>query len=192
MRRALLPAALLAIAEPALAHAPPFGMTGFWGGAMHPVFVPAHLLAIAALGLLIGQQLRHWLLPGLAFAVALALGLGALTLAFAPSFAGHVVLAVAALQGLLVAIARPLPLAPGVGLAGATGLALALDSPPAVVSINEANRMLAGTGVGAIVLIALVAAAARLARGRAQIGARILGAWIAASATLVLALQLAR
>ena len=43
-------------AQPAMAHPPPLGIGGFAGGLLHPLFVPAHLLAVLALGMLIGQQ----------------------------------------------------------------------------------------------------------------------------------------
>ena len=54
--RLLAAAALVLSAQPALAHPPPLGIGGFPGGLLHPLFVPAHALAVLALGLLIGQQ----------------------------------------------------------------------------------------------------------------------------------------
>ena len=99
----------------------------------------------------------------------------------------------ALVTGVLVALARPLPEATGCVLAVATGFAIALDSPPEVISVREANIMLIGTAFGAsILLVAVVEAASRLTRNWQRIGARIFGSWIAASAILVLALRLVR
>ena len=106
---------------------------------------------------------------------------------------GEALLVLALATGLLVALARPLPEAVGCALGAATGFAIALDSPPEVLSVREANLMLIGTGFGAtLLLIVVVEAASRLRGGWPRIGARILGSWIAASAILVLALRLAR
>jgi hydrogenase/urease accessory protein HupE len=40
---ALLTVVLAMWAEPALAHPPPLGVRGFWGGVLHPVFVTDHV-----------------------------------------------------------------------------------------------------------------------------------------------------
>ena len=74
-----------------------------------------------------------------------------------------------------------------------TGLAIALDSPPEVISVREAIVMQIGIFCGATsLLIVIVECASRLRRDWQRIGVRILGSWIAASAILVLALQLAK
>jgi len=79
----------------------------------------------------------------------------------------------------------------GVLLAGAVGLAVALDSPPETISLRDANLALLGTAIGAVlVLLAVLQVATRLTRGWQRIGARIVGSWIAATAILVLALRL--
>ena len=58
---------------------------------------------------------------------------------------------------------------------------------------RSANLVLAGTAVGATVLMIAVWQAARQARARwAQIGVRAVGSWIAAAAILALALRLVR
>jgi urease accessory protein len=190
---ALLALALILAAEPALAHPPPLGVRGFWGGVLHPVFVTDHVVGILALGLLIGGQER-WGLPPLAvYVVALAAGLVAMTTGIVPRFANEAVLGTAVVGGLLVALARPLPQALGAVLAIVLGLAIALDSPPEVLSVSEANLMLIGTGIGAAAFLIVVALATRQAQARwAKIGLRILGSWIAAAAILALALRLGR
>ncbi len=191
---ALAAVLVLLTAGPALAHPPPFGITGFPGGLLHPLFVPAHLLAITGLGILIGRQRPTWgkAVPA-SFAAALVVGLLALAMAFVPRYAGETVLSAALIAGALVALARPLPEAIGCALAATAGLAIALDSPPWVVSVSEANLMLIGTGLGATALLLVVTfCASRLSRPWHVIGLRVLGSWVAASAILVLALQFAR
>jgi hydrogenase/urease accessory protein HupE len=186
-------AAFILIAGPALAHPPPLGIGGVPGGVLHPFFVPAHALAIAGLGLLIGQQTEWGRAAPFAAITALIVGLAAMTLGYVPILMSEALLVLALVTGCLVAMARPLPEAAGCGLGAAIGFAVALDSPPEVVSVREANLMLIGTGFGTTILLILaVEGASRLKRPWLRIGARILGSWIAASAILVLALRFAR
>jgi urease accessory protein len=192
MKAALALLMLVMMAEPALAHPPPLGVRGFWGGVLHPVFVTDHVTGILALGLLIGGQERWGFLPAAAYAAALAAGLVAMTTGMVPRFANEAVLGTAMVVGLLVALARPLPQVLGAVLAIVLGVAIALDSPPEVLSISEANLMLIGTGIGAGAFLIVVALASRQAQARwAKIGLRILGSWIAAAAILALALRFA-
>lgn len=186
-------AALLG-ADPVWAHPPPLGLTGFSGGALHPLFVPAHVLAITGLGILIGQQRPDWgKAAPLGYVAALAVGLAAIALAFVPRYAGEAVLVSALFAGILTAWARAWPEPVGSALAAAVGLSIALDSPPGVITIREANLMLLGTALGAtILLLVVIFCASRLTRPWQRVGLRVLGSWIAASALLVLALQFAR
>jgi urease accessory protein len=185
-------AALLLSAVPALAHPPPLGIGGFWGGLLHPLFVPAHLLAVLALGLLIGQQTAWGRMPVFAFILGLAAGLGVMTLGVVPRLMNEAVLTFALIAGLSVALARPMFEVLGSAFAVLAGFCIALDSPPEAISLSEANLMLAGTGLGgALLLIVAAAAASRLKPGWARVAARVLGSWIAASAILVLTLRLA-
>jgi urease accessory protein len=76
-------------------------------------------------------------------------------------------------------------------LAAIAGAALALDSPPQTVTITEAYATLGGTALGACAMLVVVAAIAAHANADWQrLGLRIVGSWIAASAILVLAVQL--
>jgi urease accessory protein len=185
--------ALMLLAEPALAHPAAPGVSGVFGGALHPLLVTAHSLAILGLGLLIGQQAEWARAAPFTYIVALVAGLLILTLGVAVPFAGIPVLLCALVAGGLVALGRPLPEALGCGLAGIAGLAIAFDSPPEVVSVREANLTLIGTGFGAtVLLIVVVEIASRLRPRWTRIAARVLGSWIAASAILLLAVRFAR
>jgi urease accessory protein len=167
---------------------------GFVAGLLHPVLTPTHALALAGLGLLIGQQPagKRWRLAVL-FVVALAAGLVALALAVGETPANDVLLGAAAIAGVLVAAALRLP-QPLVGpLAVLMGAAIGLDSPPEMISLDAAVAMLIGTGVGALIALVLVIAAVTwLRRDWQQIGVRVLGSWIAASALLAIAVRFAR
>jgi urease accessory protein len=167
-------------------------MSGLIGGLLHPLAVSAHVLLLLAMGLLIGQQ-RGALVPLAAFIVGLVAGLAALAFAVATTAAANVLLAAAAATGLLVALAHPWPAFVSGPIAAIAGVALGLDSPPTAIAITAAIAMLIGTGIGAGLAVAIVAAVTRyLTRAWQQIGVRILGSWIAASAILVLALRFVR
>ena len=153
-------------------------------------FLPTHLLAAAALGLLIGQGRRAIML------VPLALGLagGAFVIASAvrETPAATALLAIAALAGSLVVLAWASPLL-SAALAFAAGGAIALNSPPHALTIPAAIAMQVGAVVAALGTVALVASiASRAERPWHHIGVRVAASWIAASAILVLALRLAR
>jgi urease accessory protein len=169
------------------------GIGGFPGGLLHPLLVPTHLIALVALGLLIGWQPRWGWAVAAVYGIAVIAGLGAIALGTVPILAEEALLALAGISGLLVVLALPLPGALGGLLAAATGLVLALDSPPDAILLREANLALLGTALGAsMMLVAVVQVASRLRRDWQRIGVRILGSWIAASAILVLALRFAR
>ena len=167
---------------------------GFYGGLLHPVLTPTHGLALLGLGLLIGQQpADQRLLPQMLFASALAAALLALAFAVGETQAGAVLLAGVALSGVLVAAAFRLPILVLGPLAAAIGAAIGLDSPPDVVSFQEAIVMLIGTGLGASIALGLVVeGASRVAGDWQLIGVRVLGSWTAASALLAIAVRFAR
>ena len=194
MRRSAAAVLLLLSAEPALAHPPIPGVTGFTGGLLHPLLVHAHLMALVALGLLLGQQAvrPRYLLLGL-FAASLLAGIAAIAAALTAENSDVIVLAAVAILGLLVALARPVPLI-GVGpIVFVVGVALELDSVPQEISTRATLLALAGTTIAASLIPALLATLTTyLRRDWQRIGARVLGSWIAASAILVLALRLAR
>jgi hydrogenase/urease accessory protein HupE len=173
-------------------------MSGFVAGLLHPLVLPAHVLALLALGVLIGQQMAGRQIVSLAaFVIGLAAGLTAIAFAVGQTLAADVLLAVAFVSGAFAAMARPLPALAYALLAAIAGVALGLDSPPETVSIAVATAMLIGTGLGASLALAVIVAGTSYLFGVhewiwARIGGRILGSWIAASAILVLALRFAR
>jgi urease accessory protein len=179
--------------SPAAAHAPFVGAEGFYGGLLHPLLVPAHAIALAALGLLAGQRgtrPRNVLL--VVFTVALIGGLAAIALGTGETSAGDVLVAAAAIAGLLVALGRPPPAPVEWIVAAVIGATIGLDSPPEVISLRTATVMLIGTGFGACILVTVIGEITSvLTRDWQRIGIRVLGSWAAASAILVLALRFA-
>ena len=180
--------------EEACAHPAFAGATGFYGGLLHPLFVPTHAIAVLSLGLLIGPQMPHGRWPvALAYAAGLGIGFAAMILAFAPRFSAEALLAITAIVGALVALARVLPWPIVCVLALAVGIALAFDSSPGGISVREANVIIVGTFCGAVILLwAILVVVASFRREWQKLGMRILGSWIAASAVLGLVWQLAR
>jgi urease accessory protein len=180
--------------EEASAHPAFAGASGFYGGLLHPLFVPTHAIAVLSLGLLIGQQMPHRRWPmALAYAVGLGLGFAAMISAFPPRFSAEALLAATAIVAALVALARTVPWLTACFLALAVGTALALDSSPGGISAREANVIIVGTFCGAVILLWLILEVlANFRREWQKLGMRILGSWIAASAVLVLTWQLAR
>lgn len=194
MSAARLAFVLLLLASPNAARAHPAfaGADGFTGGLLHPFFVPAHAMAIIAAGLLIARHAQRWR-SRFAFVAGLTAGFVAIASAFVPTLADIALLGPALVAGAFVASAKPLP-PPLVGtVVLAIGGAIALDSPPEAMTVRTAIETQLGTFCGAtIFLYALSEAASRLRLHWQLIGVRILGSWIAASAILVLALQIAR
>jgi hypothetical protein len=104
-----------------------------------------------------------------------------------------VLLACGGLAGLIVVLARPLPIALTGALIVTGGMALELDSVPAVISVQDTLLALAGTAFGAWLALLLVAVSTRNpTQDWQRIGVRVLGSWAAASAILVLTLKFAK
>jgi urease accessory protein len=168
-------------------------MTAFLGG-MTQFFIPTHLLAVVALGMLAGQQAQRFPFAMLAaFAIGLIAGSIAVALAIRENPASLGLLVLAMTGAGLVALAYPVSNWLVGVMAVATGLALPLNAPPHEITIATAVASQASLAVAAIVTLAVVMFAAMQAtRPWQRIGVRIAGSWIAASAILVLALRLAR
>jgi urease accessory protein len=191
LRRAGALALLGAGAAPAWAHSSVEGIGNFYNGALHPLVSPAHLIALLALGLWLGQRgLGAAKRPLLAFMAALALGLCLHHWAGDPD-TDRWLLVLAALFGLLVAAARALPAALAPLLCAGVGLAVGLASGPTGLESTARAVSLFGTFFSATLVCAYVMAIVTLAqRPWMLIAARVLGSWLAAAAVLVLALAL--
>jgi urease accessory protein len=166
----------------------------FYAGFLQPLFVPAHVLTLLGLGLFIAQQRpanRRAL--QILFALALVATLFGVIAAFAMTNAQLYLLAATAVAGLLVAAGRPVSIVIGGPLVLIAGASFEFDAVPQEISVRTSTIMLVGSGLCALVVVAVVA---DLAAGARQVwlrtGLRILGSWTAASAALVRALRLMR
>ncbi len=186
---------LLALPGTALAHSPIKGLGDFYNGILHPLFVPAQVLLVVALGLLIGQRGVARQLPAVvAYALAVFTGLVLTGAWLRTSLQGLelAILGAALVLALLVVVARPLPRPLVVLLAAGTGLLLGLDSLQEGSSGRARAVALFGSGISLYLLLLYPMALAERFEGHRwlRIGTRVLGSWISASALLVLALAL--
>ena len=189
---AALAAVLLSLSAGfAQAHTVIEGVGGFSGGLLHPLLVPAHGLALVALGCLTGSlDFYGRLIVMTAFVAAATLSVVLVTMAFSAVNAELVVLSLAGFAGLLLAAGLRMPLAMIVVLAICVAGALTFDSVPALLSAQDTILSLAGTIIAATFLLAAIAfLSATGPQVWRRIGTRILGSWIAASAVMVLALR---
>lgn len=189
-------AAAAAAAAPAAAwaHGAIAGAGAFYSGAVHPFASPAHLIALLALGLAIGQRAEHEVertgIPLAALAAALAVGLALHAVAGDPD-TDRVLLAGAAAIGLAVSAAWRWPSLWLAVLAASVGAAVGLASGPSGVQGGARVTMLAGTGLAAFAVTAYTAVmAATIRQPWLRIAVRVFGSWFAAAALLVLALGL--
>jgi hydrogenase/urease accessory protein HupE len=183
---------LLLIPEIVFAHGPIKGIGNFYNGILHPIFVPAHLLLLTALGLFIGQKGIEENLSALAsFASGTFIGL---TLAwFSLGFEMEVyLLAGASMLGILVALELTITPVLVSLLAFFTGLFIGMDSTQETLTGTDKAVALFGTGVGLYLLQLYPMGLAEYFNKKPwqKIGIRVAGSWIAAISFLVLALNI--
>jgi hypothetical protein len=156
-------------------------------GLLHPLATPADVIGLAGFALIAGRRKRNAI--EVAFALGLAIGLGALVRGVTETPAGDVLLAGAMLCGLLAASSVTVPAALAAIMGFLFGAALGLDSLPAAGSPGETVATLIGTACGGVVALALMASVAfwmaRLWRG----GLRMAGSLIAVIAILALVVR---
>lgn len=173
------------------AHVTFTGAGDLFAGLVHPLSVPAHILVLAALGLLFGQKDKAYrirMLP--VFLTALIFGI------FCGFMTGELpvlewfLLSIATSLGIIVALDRRLPTTPQTILVGTAAFLIGLDSAP-IDDLAWNSLLLISFGVIAGVLLILVNItlySRQLACAQLRIGLRICGSWIAAASIMVLAL----
>lgn len=176
----------------ALAHSPVKGIDNFYNGVLHPLFVPAHVILLIALGLFLGQQgMQQIQLKLMAFLASVITGLSIAWFTTGLLIENYI-LALAMTVGILIAIAPRLPVAVVVAIAIACGLSLGLDSAQDNLVGKGKFVGLFGSGLS-IYFLSLYPLAFSESINKKQwmkIGIRVIGSWVAASALLVLALSL--
>ena len=183
---------LLLVPGVALAHGSSPGLVGFFSGFIHPLVEPAHLIALIAFVLLIGQQGLQTTDLGLP-ALCIASGVGLLIAGLGwPMNTDVALLACAAVIGIAVVLARSLPRAIYV-IAGAwIGLGIGLASAPDGPRGSAMIVTMLGTWAGASVWAAYGSSVVdSLKRPWVLVLVRVVASWMAACAVLFLALSVA-
>lgn len=191
MKRAvrLTVAAALALASvDASAHGSVKGLGTFFSGFIHPLLEPSHLVGLIAMALLIGPRWESVRRAELCFIVAVLLG--GVWAAFGPPLATDTALmAGAALIGLAVVVARPLPVVFYAVAACFVGLGIGIGSRPDPSPGAAPWILLAGSCLGAVVWFANMSQLVHAMRKPwMHILVRVFGSWVTASSILVLAL----
>lgn len=183
---------LFAAPQPSLAHSPIEGIDSLYSGFLHPLFVPAHLLLLIALGAFIGQKGPQEHLAALA-AFGSATIVGLIAAGFIDSEIKLIeafLLSGAAIVGLLIASDLTVwPILCSL-IAAAAGFLLGLDSPQESLSGKEKIAALFGNGLSIYLLLLYPMALVEHFSNKdwQKIGVRILGSWVSASSLLVVAL----
>lgn len=173
----------------ASAHSPVAGIGDFYSGMLHPVLVPAHLLAIVAMGLWLGQR---WPANGEAWAammLALPVGMAVSALTGERSAEG-IVLGLAMWPAAATAANRAGPRGVQLVIAALLGAMLGADSMPDGLSGKPLVLSLSGTWLSVLLLLAALVVVGEFAtRPWMRIGLRAIASWVVAAALLVLALS---
>jgi hydrogenase/urease accessory protein HupE len=188
----LISLVLLAAPCTAIAHSPIKGLNSFYNGLLHPVFVPAHLLLLIAVGLFIGQQgVKSNQFALVSFVIATVIGL--IVAWFSVDIEIELfVLVGAAIIGLLIATNPVIGVFWSSLIAATAGFFLGADSTQETLQGKEKFITLLGSGVAIYFLLLYPIALAENFKKKQwlEIGIRVLGSWVAAISLLVLALSL--
>jgi hydrogenase/urease accessory protein HupE len=183
---------LLVTPDIAAAHTPIKGIGNIFNGMLHPVLTPSHLLLLIATGLFFGQRgLKESQSSLLATIAAVVIGL--VSSGFSPGLqVEFFILVCAALVGLLVATSPQVSFYGYFIVGTVAGFSLGFDSGQETLSGREYVIALFGSGVGIYFfsLYPVIFAEFCNKKNWLRIGVRIIGSWIAASALLVLALEI--
>jgi len=190
---ALLLIAVAAFSDGASAHALSPGLNDFTAGVLHPLTALEHVLPMIALGVLAGQRGLHRSEPVLiVFPLAFAAGaVAGLLLPGAPAvFAVNVASAV--VLGVLIALARRLPMLALCGLCIAFGLSHGYANGGAIEGSIKPLPFVGGLALAAFFTLAAATTASdvmvRQSCAWTQIGVRVMGSWTAAIGVLVLSI----
>jgi hydrogenase/urease accessory protein HupE len=178
----------------ALAHSPFPGIKGFYTGLLHPISTPEQVLALLALGIMLGLRWPGWFkVPFLAFASATLLGILLGQLDISRVFVEPLLLLVAVVAATLSALYPTGLFALFVILASITGALIGLLSTPDSGSLTATVVTLVGSFVGANLALLYISGGvgefqARFKQQWSRIGLRIVAAWLAAISVIMASL----
>jgi hydrogenase/urease accessory protein HupE len=176
------------------AHTQFAGANDFWNGALHPLYTPAHVALMVALGLYLGQRASQQKATSV-LAFGLLSGVGLVWAVARPTTdVGQVApLALAMLVAILIALDRAIPEFASVAVCGAGGLLIGADSGVAHASLEAVLEMSVGTWLSvAFVVFNIAFYTAGLTRHWQRVGVRVAASWILAVSMLVLAFAIRR
>ncbi len=191
LSRTLLSAFFILLPQIALAHSPIKGIGVFLNGILHPLLVPAQVIAIVALGLLYGQHQEDKNKKSvLLFLMAIICGLF-LTGLFNIPDVSILLLIIATIIGLIVVSGLTIPQAIYIILAVIVGIVVGLDSVQVDLDTRSTIVSLFGSGVGIyfLFLYSMALSESLTYKHWQRIAVRILASWLCASALMVLALR---
>jgi len=189
--------ALLVLAFPATAsaHTTVSGVGDFFGGVLHPLTTPAHLLVLLGLGLLAGRQTPLNLKIPLAVFIPLsAVALLLTTTGMVRTVYPPILIGISLVAGALVALGKPLPAKVTGAIFAVAALVLGLDSAAEAGSAMATAKTLLGTWCGLILAVADIAYYLSFCTKQQwqQVGIRVAGSWITAASFMILAFALRR
>lgn len=179
---------LVLLSRSASAHGVLKGAGDFYAGLLHPLVVPAEMLALVATGLLLGTSgltASRRGLPALTAGLVIGLALGRHV---APALASPLLLALAFSAAALVTAGVRLPPTAAVTIAALSGVAVGVDAQPDADTGWQVIVAGSASVAGAAALTAVVAGLV-LDRKRhwQRVAVRVAGSWITATVTLYLA-----
>ena len=185
---------LLIAPETVLAHSPIKGIGDFFNGILHPLLVPAQVLAIFSLGLWYGQnQPTENKMSVIFYLIALIFGLVATRFLSADNDVSIILLLGATIVGLLIISNYKLAKDAYRMVGLLFGFILGLDSAQNGLNLKATLLTLFGSGVGIyfLLLYAMALSESFSKKTWQNIAVRVLSSWISASALMVLALNVA-
>lgn len=195
--RRLLPIALLLLALPATAsaHTAVSGAGDFFGGVLHPLTTPAHLLVLLGLGLLAGRQTPLNLkMPLAMFIPVSAVALWLTTTGMVRTVYPPILIGISLITGALVALGKPLPAKVIGAVFAVAAFFLGLDSAAETGTALATAKTLLGTWCGLVLAVADIAYYLSFCTKQKwqQVGIRVAGSWITAASFMILAFALRR
>jgi urease accessory protein len=187
---------LLAFTQSAHAHGPVQPQFGFSVGLKHPFFVPAHLLAIAALGLRLGRHNGEKVIyPIILFGIALILGHLASLSGFFSSYLEIALLIMTIIIGLLTLMNIEIKPFEVTITSIIVAMLVGVDSGVDAENLSTNLATLSGSAITAFFLyvcwIFLILFVSKLNIEWMKIGIRVIASWITAIAAMVISLFLA-
>ncbi|RTZ63451.1 MAG: hypothetical protein DSZ29_06975 [Aquificaceae bacterium] len=173
------------------------GLSSFYNGLLHPLFVPAQIMLILTLGLLLGKQddKTHRAFFSFIAAVIIALLINALSTinTLNDLHREYLLIAMTLIAALFVIIQQRLPTAITIIIMSLGGFFIGLDSSTEQLIAKEKWSFLLGNIVAVYLLILYPITLAETFNKAfwQEVAIRILGSWLAASALMVAALSLA-